>query len=251
MNIDLSGHVAVVTGAGSGIGRKVAGIMAEAGAQVAVADINASASDETVELINKVDGHAEAFEVDVTSLESIRELQASTSRSMGLCDIVVNCAGWNVGQPFLENNPEFIEHVVSLNLLGCIYMCREYLGPLVESGKSGWVVNVSSDAGRVGSLGETVYAASKGGVVAFTKSLAREMARYSINVNCVAPGPTDTPLFHLQPEKIQAALVRAIPLKRLGEPEEVANVIVFLASQRASYVTGQVLSVSGGLTMVD
>lgn len=251
MNIDLSGHVAVVTGAGSGIGRKVAAILAEAGAQVAVADINVSASDETVKLIGGAGGHAEAFRVDVTSLDSIRELQAATSRTMGLCDIIVNCAGWNVGQPFLKNDPEFIEHVVSLNLLGCIYMCREYLGPLVESGKSGWVVNVSSDAGRVGSLGETVYAASKGGVVAFTKSLAREMARHSINVNCVAPGPTDTPLFHLQPEKIQAALIRAIPLKRLGEPEEVANVIVFLASQRASYVTGQVLSVSGGLTMVD
>ena len=250
MNIDLSGHRAVVTGSGSGISRQVAVVMAESGAEVAVVDINLTAAQATADSINEAGGKAKAFVVDVTSRQSIQNLRPEVEAGLGVCDIIINGAGWNVGAPFLTNEPDFIDKVIALNLMGNINMCHTFLPPLVEAGKRGWVVNVSSDAGRVGSLGETVYAAAKGGVISFSKSLAREMARYNINVNCVAPGPTDTPLLRMQPEKIQEALVRAIPFRRLGDPAEIAHVITFLASEQASYVTGQVISVSGGLTMV-
>ena len=250
MNIDLSGHRAVITGSGSGISRQVAVVMAESGAEVAVVDINLTAAQATADAIKEAGGKAKAFVVDVTSRQSIQNLRPEVEAGLGVCDIIVNGAGWNVGAPFLTNEPDFIDKVIALNLMGNINMCHTFLPPLVEAGKRGWVVNVSSDAGRVGSLGETVYAAAKGGVISFSKSLAREMARYNINVNCVAPGPTDTPLLRMQPEKIQEALVRAIPFRRLGDPAEIAHVITFLASEQASYVTGQVISVSGGLTMV-
>ncbi len=250
MNIDLSGHRAVITGSGSGISRQVAVVMAESGAEIAVVDVNLAAAQATASSINENGGVAKAFLVDVTSRQSIQNLRPEVEGGLGVCDIIVNGAGWNIGAPFLSNEPDFMDKVIALNLMGNINMCHTFLPPLVEAGNRGWVVNVSSDAGRVGSLGETVYAAAKGGVISFTKSLAREMARYNINVNCVAPGPTDTPLLRMQPEKIQEALVRAIPFRRLGDPAEIAHVVTFLASEQASYVTGQVISVSGGLTMV-
>ncbi len=250
MKIDLDGRIAVVTGGASGIGRAIAETLAASGASVAIADLNVAAAKEVAEEIDPTGTAVRGYAVDVTDRVRIEAMSKEITSDMGMVDIIVNCAGWNTGQPFLSNAPDFIDKVVALNLLGPITMCHVFLGPLVEAGRPGSVVNISSDAGRVGSLGETVYAAAKGGVIAFTKSLAREMARHSVNVNCVAPGPTDTPLFHLQPEKIQEALIRAIPLRRLGQPAEIAQVAAFLASDKASYVTGQVISVSGGLTMV-
>jgi 2-hydroxycyclohexanecarboxyl-CoA dehydrogenase len=151
-------------------------------------------------------------------------------------------------EPFLDNSLEFMERVVRLNLLGPVKLTKALLPAMIEAG-AGKIVNVASDAGRVGSSGETVYAGAKGGIIAFTKSLAREMSRHGINVNCVCPGPTDTPLFHTLPERTREALVRAIPFRRLAKPEEVADAILFFASPRSDFITGQVLSVSGGLTM--
>jgi 2-hydroxycyclohexanecarboxyl-CoA dehydrogenase len=249
MSERLENRVAVITGAASGIGRAIAGELASRGASVAVADVNVEAGKRAAEEIAELGGRAEAFAVDVTRQESIHSLQSEVASGLGNADIIVNCAGWNRGMPFLENESDFILTVTALNLLGPIFMCQTFLRPLVESGAPGHVVNISSDAGRVGSMGETVYAAAKGGVIALTKSLAREMARHHISVNCVAPGPTETPLFYEQPEKIQAALIRAIPFGRLGKPQDVANAVAFLVSEDSSYITGQVLSVSGGLTM--
>jgi 2-hydroxycyclohexanecarboxyl-CoA dehydrogenase len=162
--------------------------------------------------------------------------------------VLVNAAGWDRSEPFLENSLEFIERIVQLNLLGCVKVTRAFLPAMVEAG-DGKIVNVASDAGRVGSSGETVYAGAKGGVIAFTKSLAREVARTPIHVNCVCPGPTDTPLFASLPEKLRQGLERAIPLRRLARPEEVAQAILFFAGRRSDFITGQTLSVSGGLTM--
>jgi 2-hydroxycyclohexanecarboxyl-CoA dehydrogenase len=162
-------------------------------------------------------------------------------------DILVNAAGWNDMQPFMENTPDYMDRVVGVNLGGMLHLTQALLPGMIAVGK-GKIVNVSSDAGRVGSSGETVYAAAKGGVIAFTKSLAREVARHSINVNCVCPGPTDTPMLRSRPDKLKEAFLRAIPFRRFAQPQEIADAILFFAGPRSDYVTGQVLSVSGGLT---
>jgi len=163
--------------------------------------------------------------------------------------VLVNGAGWGKTHPFWEGTPELWERVIALNFVGPMRLTRALLPAMIERG-SGKIVNISSDAGRVGSLGETVYAGAKGGLIAFTKSLARETARYNINVNCVCPGPTETPLLFAVPEKHLDAFKKAIPFRRFAKPTEVAAAVVFFASDQSSYVTGQVLSVSGGLTMV-
>jgi len=165
----------------------------------------------------------------------------------GCVDILVNAAGWNDIQPFVENTPDYMDRVIAINLGGTLHLTQALLPAMIAAGK-GKIINVSSDAGRVGSTGETAYAAAKGGVIAFTKSLAREVARYSINVNCVCPGPTDTPMLQSRPDKLKEAFLRAIPFRRFAKPEEIADAIVFFASPRSDYITGQVLSVSGGLT---
>ncbi len=157
-------------------------------------------------------------------------------------------AGWSRTEPFVNNTQDFWDKMVSLNFYGPIKMCKAFVPGMFEQG-FGRIVNVASDAGRVGSLGETVYSGAKGGVIGFTKGLAREGARYNVTVNCVCPGPTDTPLMAPVPEKITQAFIRATPMRRLAQPYELANAILFFASDRASFCTGQVLSVSGGLTM--
>jgi 2-hydroxycyclohexanecarboxyl-CoA dehydrogenase len=162
-------------------------------------------------------------------------------------DILINAAGWGDFQPFVENPPDYMDRVVAINLGGTLHLTRLLLPGMIAAG-AGKIVNVASDAGRVGSTGETAYAAAKGGVIAFTKSLAREVARYAINVNCVCPGPTDTPLLQSRPDKLKEAFLRAIPFRRFAKPEDIADAILFFAGPRSGYITGQVLSVSGGLT---
>ena len=245
---DLKGKVAVVTGAASGIGRATALQLAAAGARVFVADRDEAGGSETCSLARERGAAAELVVMDLTEDDSIRagaEVFLGGGRAP---DVLVNAAGWDRLEPFLDNSFEFMEQIVRLNLLGPVKLTRELVPAMIEQG-AGKIVNVASDAGRVGSTGETVYAGAKGGVIAFTKSLAREVARHGINVNCVCPGPTDTPLFDSLPEKMRHALTRAIPFRRLAKPEEVADAILFFASARSDFITGQVLSVSGGLTM--
>ncbi len=240
--------VAVVTGAGSGIGQATALRIAELGGIVAAADINMAAAEAMAEAARRDGLRVSAHAVDVTDPLSVGELAEVVVAALGAPTVVVNTAGWDLIESFLDNTPEYWDRIVGLNLMGPIRVTRAFLDPMIATG-GGAVVNVASDAGRVGSTGETVYSGAKGGVIAFTKSLAREMARHAIRVNCVCPGPTDTPLFRSQPVKMQEALTRAIPMRRLAQPSEVADAITYLASTRASFITGQVLSVSGGLTM--
>jgi len=247
--MDFTGKTIVVTGGSSGIGRATVLNFATAGGNVFFGDINEKGAEETIQQASGLPGKVAFHKLDLESKESITQFAQALHGNGGKADVLANVAGWDVGEPFIKNTPEVMEKVITINLMGCIRVTRAFLDPMIEA-QSGAIVNVSSDAGRVGSSGETVYSGAKGGVIGFTKSIAREMARYRIRANVVAPGPTDTPLFRAQPEKLQDALIRAIPLRRPADPKEISDAILFFASARATYITGQVLSVSGGLTMV-
>ena len=242
----MSNIIAVVTGAGSGIGRAIALALAEQGDTVVVADLDLQAAEKTA--AERPD-RLFPMTVDVADRAQVDALRDRVTAEVGVANVLVNAAGWDRTDQFLNATTEFAEKVVAINYLGPVHMCSAFLPGMVEAGNGGRVINLASDAGRVGSAGESIYAGAKGGVIALSKSLAREMARYRINVNCVCPGPTDTPLFQAQSEKLKEALVQAIPFRRLARPEEVAAPVLFFASQSASFITGQVISVSGGLTM--
>lgn len=242
----MSNSIAVVTGAGSGIGRAIALAFAAQGVKVIAADLDLGSARNTAESYPEL---ITAMRVDIADRAQVDALRSEAHERVGIPNILINAAGWDRTDQFLNASTEFAEKVVAINYLGPVHMCSAFLPGMVESGKGGRVVNIASDAGRVGSSGESIYAGAKGGVIALTKSLAREMARYQINVNCVCPGPTDTPLFQAQPDKLKEALIKAIPFRRLAQPQEVAAPVLFFASDSASFITGQVLSVSGGLTM--
>lgn len=243
--------LAVVTGGGSGIGRAITLALAATGATVVAADLDTDAAFQTAKhAAAQTLGSVVPLYVDVADPESVATLAEIVGTDMGTPSVLVNCAGWDRTGPFLDSTPEFAGKVVAVNYLGQVHMCRAFLPAMVTAGSGGRVINIASDAGRVGSSGETIYAGAKGGVIAMSKSLAREMARHTITVNVVCPGPTDSPLFREGvDENLQKALIRAIPLRRLATPEDVASAVLYFASPGAAYVTGQVLSVSGGLTM--
>jgi len=248
--MEMRGQTVIVTGGASGIGKATAFLLAREGARVFIGDIDeagglAVASDAATERLA-----IEYLPLDLADPPSISVFAAAIHHRVERVEGLVNGAGWDQIQPFLENPPEMWDRVIAINLMGAVRLTRSVLPPMVAA-RAGKIVNISSDAGRVGSMGETVYAAAKGGLIAFTKSLARELARYQINVNCVCPGPTDTPLFQRQPERMKEALTRAIPFRRIAQPIEIANAALFFLSRRSDYITGQVLSVSGGLTMAD
>jgi 2-hydroxycyclohexanecarboxyl-CoA dehydrogenase len=244
----LQGKAAVVTGAASGIGRATAQALAAAGASVVLGDVNEQGGEAAAAELRARGSAADFVRLDVTDAASVDAFRDTALARRGGIDIVASVAGWGRTEPFVQNAPEFWRKLIDLNLLGTIAVARAFVEPMMAR-KSGKIVTVASDAGRVGSLGETVYSGAKGGVIAFTKGLAREMARYNVNVNCVCPGPTDTPLMAAVPEKIKEAFARVTPMRRLARPAEVADAILFFASPRSDFVTGQVLSVSGGLTM--
>jgi 2-hydroxycyclohexanecarboxyl-CoA dehydrogenase len=248
--MNLTNKTVIVTGGASGISRATALLISQAGGHPIIGDVNEAGGAETVAEIKQAGGNADFFRLDLTDSASI-DTFSEQAHGVGCIDGLVNGAGWDRVEPFLQNAPEMWERVMAINLMGAVRLTQIVARGMVQV-NSGKIVNVASDAGRVGSSGETVYAAAKGGLIAFTKSLARETARYKLNINCVCPGPTDTPLFHAQPdERIKAALIKAIPFRRLGKPEEVGQAILFFLSEHSDYITGQVLSVSGGLTMVD
>jgi 2-hydroxycyclohexanecarboxyl-CoA dehydrogenase len=244
--VRIENKPALVTGAASGIGRAIAIGLAEAGGTVIAVDRDAEG---LAEVVATIGDRAAARVVDLSDARAILALRDEVVTAVGLPAVIVNAAGFDRVEPFMSNDDALWESLVAVNFLGPVRLTRAFLEPIIAAGGGARIVNIASDAGRVGSLGETVYAGTKGGLIAFTKSLAREMARYQINVNCVCPGPTDTPLFASLPEKVRDGLIRAIPFRRLARPEEVAAAVLFFASEHSSFITGQVLSVSGGLTM--
>jgi 2-hydroxycyclohexanecarboxyl-CoA dehydrogenase len=248
MNFD--GKTVLATGGASGIGQATCQAFAKAGARVVLTDLNPTGGESAAAAIRAAGGDCRFLQLDITDRAAAEALAARVRDELGRLDVLVNAAGWDIIEPFMDNTPEYWAKIVALNFMGPVQVTRAMLPLLFECG-NGRIVNISSDAGRVGSFGETVYAGAKGGVIAFTKSLAREVVRKQVRVNCVCPGPTDTPLFASQSEKMRMALINAIPMKRVAKPSEIADAVLFFASDRSSFCTGQVLSVSGGLTMVD
>jgi len=247
----LENQVAVVTGGGGGIGREICARFAEEGARVAVLDIDAETARHTAQAIGDT---ARAFAVDITDPRSVKQAVADVVGVLGTIDTLVNNAGWDRGAPFLETEPDLWAKIIAINYQGPLNMHREVLPMMVER-KCGKIINVASDAGRVGSSGEAVYAGCKAAVIAFGKSVAREMARSGICINTVCPGPTDTAFFRdfagegEYGEKLREGLKRAIPMRRLGQANDIPGIVAFLSSDDADFITGQVISVSGGLTM--
>jgi len=248
----MSGRVAVVSGGGRGIGRAIAEALGAQGRRVAVCDILESEAAETVGLVEKAGGEARAYRVDVTDSDSVATGQLAITDELGPAEILVNCAGWDEFYPFLDTDEPFWDRIIEINYKGVLRWTHRVLPGMVEA-RWGRILNIASDAGRVGSSLEAVYSGAKGGVIAFTKTIAREVARSGVSANTVCPGPTRTPMLDGMAERggarLVEALTRAVPMRRLGEPEDVAAAVTFFASDDASFVTGQTLSVSGGLTM--
>jgi 2-hydroxycyclohexanecarboxyl-CoA dehydrogenase len=251
--MNLKDKVAIITGSGGGIGRGIALKFGSLGVSVVVADLKMEGARETVSLLEKAGAKGLALGTDITDRVQVQAMAKTAIETFGKLDILVNNAGWDIIEPFMKNDPDLWDKVMAINLKGPIYCTRAVLDHFISK-QYGKIVNISSDAGRVGSSGEAVYSACKGGLIAFTKTIAREMARYRINVNCVCPGPTDTPLLAEITKgetgaKIIDAMTKAVPFRRLAKPEDISGAVAFLASDEAGFITGPTLSVSGGLTM--
>lgn len=250
----LKDRVAVVTGAAGGIGRAICRRFLEEDVKIVALDVNTGALENLAADLRAAEERMLCLAVDITDYLKVKEAVERAVAKFGKLDILVNNAGWDVAAPFLKTEPDLWDKIIAINLKGPLNLHKAALPHLIAAG-GGKVVNVASDAGRVGSSGESVYSACKGGLIAFSKTIARECARDNVRVNVVCPGPTDTALLRSfvgegeYGQKIYDGLKRAIPLKRLGQPDDIPGLIAFLSSDDANFMTGQVVSVSGGLTM--
>ena len=249
----LAGKVAVVTGGGQGIGRALALRLAREGCKIAIFDLAPGPAQETAALAPE--GSCRVYEVDVSDLERVQQATDAVESEIGPIWTLVNNAGWDKPKPFLKTEPALWQKIININLYGPLHTHFAICPRMVER-KGGRVINIASDAARVGTSDEAVYSACKGGLIAFTKSMARELARSNVLLNTVCPGPTNTPMMASvlgegeQAVKWKDAMLRGIPLKRMGEPEDYAGIVALLASEDGAYITGQTISVSGGMNMV-
>ena len=251
----MSNRVALVTGGAQGIGKGIVTSLGQAGFRVAIADLNLEVAEKTAQEIRNNGGTAIAVQIDVTKTAAVQAAIASVEAQLGPIEVVVNNAGWDDFMPFVETTEDFWEKILDLNFKGALRVIHAVVPGMIERGY-GRIINIGSDAGRVGSSLEAVYSGAKGGIIAFTKTLAREVATKGITANVVCPGPTDTPALRKfadgagdDADKVIAGMTRAVPMKRLGTPEDIGPAVAFFASDAAGFVTGQTLSVSGGLTM--
>lgn len=248
----LEGKRVIVTGGGSGIGREICLRFAEEGSEVAIFDLNLAGAEETARSIGEAGGKAKAYEVNIADRAAVDAALAAVEAGGGV-DALVNNAGWDRPIPFLQTDGDFWKKIIDINLYGPLNMHHAVLPGMVANG-GGAIVNIASDAGRVGSSGEAVYSACKGGIIAFSKTISREYARKNIRVNTVCPGPTDTKLLEEfrtgdKDGGILEAMKKVIPMRRIGQPSDYPGIVCFLASDDASFILGQTISVSGGLTM--
>jgi 2-hydroxycyclohexanecarboxyl-CoA dehydrogenase len=253
-NGNRGGQVALVTGGARGIGEAISKALAADGFNVVVADLREEEAEATAAAIRDAGGKAIAVALDVTSSESVSAGLASAREAFGDVDVLVNNAGWDDLKPFVQTDEQFWDRVIEVNFKGALRLTQGVLPEMLERGW-GRIINIGSDAGRVGSSLESVYSGAKGGIIAFTKTIAREAARKGVTANAVCPGPTDTPFLREtvakqgDADKVVGAMVSGVPMKRLAQPEEIAAAVRFFAAEDAGYITGQTLSVSGGLTM--
>jgi 2-hydroxycyclohexanecarboxyl-CoA dehydrogenase len=247
-------RLALVTGGARGIGEAIVKVLAADGLAVAVADVRADQAEHGAAAIRADGGEAVGVEIDVAETASVEDALAVVHRELGRIDVLVNNAGWDDLMPFLKTDEQFWDRVLEVNFKGTLRLTQGVLPEMIDNGW-GRIINIGSDAGRVGSSLESVYSGAKGGIIAFTKTVAREVARKGVTANTVCPGPTDTPFLRETVEKqgdadkVLGAMVSGVPMKRLAQPQEIAAAVRFFASEEAGYVTGQTLSVSGGLTM--
>ena len=251
----MSNRTAFVTGGAQGIGQGIATTLGAHGFKVAVVDLNTEAAQATAKAITEAGGTAVAVQADVTDTASVQAAVKTVTDELGPVEVAVNNAGWDDFMPFLKTTEDFWDRVLEINFKGQLRVVQAVVPGMIERG-FGRVINIGSDAGRVGSSLEAVYSGAKGGIIAFTKTLAREVATKGVTANTVCPGPTDTPALRTftansgqDAEKVLAGMTRSVPMKRLAEPSDIAAAVAFFASDAAGYITGQTLSVSGGLTM--
>lgn len=251
---ELNDKVAIITGGSRGIGKGIATVMAKQGAKIAIADLLKEEAEKTVKELQSSGATAMAVQTDICDFEQVKSMVSQVKEKFGSIDILVNNAGWDKMIPFDKTDPALWNKIIDINykgVLNCVFCAMTHM----KNQNYGKIINIASDAGRVGSSGEAVYAGTKGAVISFSKSMARELARNQINVNVICPGPTNTPLVMEMKQdsdfnnKVLSGMEKIIPLKRMGVPEDIAYAVTFLSSKESDFITGQVLSVSGGLTM--